>query len=193
MKTNSDILSAFSTVHPVYKLHADIFNVWKSFSGSISKELGEILIQAFDLSKQHPVTSSMSIARIGVTEGNVLYVERSHKHPTNTMAKQSESLTLDGYKRMERLKSARASMVSTTSRRAYIGLGSNQGDSIESIGESCNRLNQSGISIQRTSSLYETSPMYMKEQNNFFNAVCEVSHPSASLSIPTTETFLGRD
>jgi hypothetical protein len=59
-------------------------------------------------------------------------------------------------------------------KKAYIALGSNLGDRIAMIEEACNRMSAKGIKVKRTSSLWETEPMYVLEQNNFLNGVCEV-------------------
>jgi 7,8-dihydro-6-hydroxymethylpterin-pyrophosphokinase (HPPK) len=61
-----------------------------------------------------------------------------------------------------------------TKRRAYIALGSNLGDRIGMIETACNEMSARGIEITRTSSLWETEPMYVLDQNNFVNGACEV-------------------
>jgi hypothetical protein len=59
--------------------------------------------------------------------------------------------------------------------RAYIALGSNLGDRIAMIEESLRRMEHSGkIRVSRTSSLWETKAMYVLDQDNFVNGVCEV-------------------
>ena len=68
----------------------------------------------------------------------------------------------------------------------YIALGSNMGDRIGHIEAACKKLNMAGIRVLRTSALYETKPMYVEDQNQFINGVCEVSHGSyryTSLSV----------
>ena len=60
------------------------------------------------------------------------------------------------------------------SNRAYIALGSNIGDRIGAIETACRELDQNGLRVLRTSSLYETAPMYVEDQDSFLNAVCEV-------------------
>jgi 2-amino-4-hydroxy-6-hydroxymethyldihydropteridine diphosphokinase/dihydropteroate synthase len=57
---------------------------------------------------------------------------------------------------------------------AYIALGSNLGDRIEMIEKACNEMSARGIKIKRTSSLWETEPMYVLDQGNFVNGACEV-------------------
>lgn len=56
----------------------------------------------------------------------------------------------------------------------YIALGSNVGDRIRNIERACAEMRQRGIDVLRTSNLYETEPMYYKEQDRFLNGVCEV-------------------
>ena len=59
---------------------------------------------------------------------------------------------------------------------AYIALGSNLGDRLSFIERACDALKaHSGIKFKRTSCLYETKAMYVEDQGNFYNAVCEVS------------------
>lgn len=58
---------------------------------------------------------------------------------------------------------------------AYIALGSNLGNRIEMIENACNNMAKHGINVTRTSSLWETEPMYVLEQDKFVNGVCEVS------------------
>lgn len=58
--------------------------------------------------------------------------------------------------------------------RAFIALGSNLGDRLGNIERSCREMEARGLRILRTSSLYETAPMYVKDQDVFLNGVCEV-------------------
>lgn len=59
--------------------------------------------------------------------------------------------------------------------KAYIALGSNLGDRIGMIEKACNEMSARGIKVTRTSSLWETEPMYVLDQGNFINGACEVS------------------
>ena len=61
------------------------------------------------------------------------------------------------------------------SRKAFIALGSNLGDRIGMIERACNEISLRGIKIKKTSSLWETEPMYVLDQASFINGVCEVS------------------
>ncbi|PVH70579.1 Dihydropteroate synthase [Cadophora sp. DSE1049] len=57
---------------------------------------------------------------------------------------------------------------------AYIALGSNLGNRVEWIEKACNTMEERGIRIKRTSCLWETEPMYVKDQDRFLNGVAEV-------------------
>lgn len=61
------------------------------------------------------------------------------------------------------------------SRKAYIALGSNLGDRIGMLEKALLEMTARGIKIKRTSSLWETKPMYVLDQDNFVNGACEVS------------------
>jgi len=58
--------------------------------------------------------------------------------------------------------------------RAFVALGSNMGDRFQWIRDAVKELDTRGLKVQRTSSLYESKPMYVLEQPEFLNGVCEV-------------------
>lgn len=80
--------------------------------------------------------------------------------------------------------------------KAYIALGSNMGDRIGWIEKACTEMDRRGIRVCRTSSLWETEPMYVLEQDKFANGVCEVEtdlEPLALLDqLQDIERSLGR-
>ena len=63
--------------------------------------------------------------------------------------------------------------------RAFIALGSNVGDRIEMVEKACLKMDLAGLKVRRTSSLFETTPMYVLDQDRFINGVCEVCRLSA--------------
>ncbi|KAI9774591.1 MAG: trifunctional dihydropteroate synthetase [Geoglossum simile] len=58
--------------------------------------------------------------------------------------------------------------------QAFIALGSNLGDRIGMIQQACVEMDRRGIRVIRTSGLWETEPMYVREQPRFVNGACEV-------------------
>lgn len=65
--------------------------------------------------------------------------------------------------------------------RAFIALGSNVGDRVEMIERACLEMDRANIKVKRTSSLFETTPMYVLDQDPFMNGVCEVIIPMVDL------------
>ncbi|KAK6533903.1 trifunctional dihydropteroate synthetase [Arthrobotrys megalospora] len=59
-------------------------------------------------------------------------------------------------------------------RNAFIAFGSNLGDKFALIRDALAELNKRGIKVIRTSSLYESKPMYVEDQDLFLNGVCQV-------------------
>ncbi|KAL7275892.1 trifunctional dihydropteroate synthetase [Rhizina undulata] len=55
-----------------------------------------------------------------------------------------------------------------------IALGSNVGDRYKIIRKALSELEKRGIMIKRTSSLYQSAPMYVLDQPTFLNGVCQV-------------------
>lgn len=63
---------------------------------------------------------------------------------------------------------------STGSKRIFLGLGSNQGERLNAIREAALRLDEKGMVIARSSSLYETEPVEIREQPDFINLSFEI-------------------
>ena len=57
----------------------------------------------------------------------------------------------------------------------YLSLGSNMGDREESLRTAVGRLEANDFHIRKVSSVYETAPMYVKNQSDFLNLVLEAS------------------
>ncbi|TRX93122.1 hypothetical protein FHL15_005990 [Xylaria flabelliformis] len=79
---------------------------------------------------------------------------------------------------------------------AYIALGSNLGDRVAMIEQACRQMDARGIKVKRTSSLWETEPMYVLDQDRFVNGACEVEtelNPLALLdALQDIEKSMGR-
>lgn len=73
-------------------------------------------------------------------------------------------------------KKAKTDAAGGSPKTAYIALGSNMGDRVALIEQACSELSNRGIKVTRTSSLWETKPMYVLDQDSFVNGACEVSN-----------------
>jgi 2-amino-4-hydroxy-6-hydroxymethyldihydropteridine diphosphokinase len=79
---------------------------------------------------------------------------------------------------------------------AYLLLGANLGDREAALADAADRLSQEGVRVRRTSSVYETEPMYRRDQPRFLNQAIEVEtdlFPRQLLSrIKKIERAMGR-
>lgn len=73
---------------------------------------------------------------------------------------------------------SKASSDAAKKHTAYIAFGSNLGDRVDWIEKAFNEMLKRGIKVKRTSSLWETEPMYVTDQGSFINGACEVSFNS---------------
>ncbi|PNY25731.1 Folic acid synthesis protein fol1 [Tolypocladium capitatum] len=76
---------------------------------------------------------------------------------------------------------------------AYIALGSNLGDRVAEIERACNEMDRRGIRVRRTSSLWETEPMYVADQDRFINGACEVETELEPLALLDELQAIERD
>ena len=81
-------------------------------------------------------------------------------------------------------------MKAPTAHRAYIALGSNMGNRVKNIESACQQLTKRNIVVARTSSLYETKPMYFEDQQSFVNGACEVFDRHRESTMPMRLTIL---
>ena len=80
---------------------------------------------------------------------------------------------------------------------AFLGLGSNIGNRLYNLSNVLPRLEKIGIIIEKESPIYETSPMYKLDQDNFFNQVIKINtdfNPNQLLiNVKQIELEMGRD
>jgi 2-amino-4-hydroxy-6-hydroxymethyldihydropteridine diphosphokinase len=65
----------------------------------------------------------------------------------------------------------------------FIGLGSNVGERMNNLTKGLGLMTQYEIAINKVSSLYETPAWGNTQQNNFLNAVIEISFPGTALEL----------
>ena len=65
--------------------------------------------------------------------------------------------------------------------RAFLALGSNLGNRVQMIELAVREMADRGLTVLRTSALYETEPMYLENQEPFINGACEVCSTDAIL------------
>ena len=162
---------AFSAIHPLNHYHRTIYELWLKNKDRNFNCVNEILPAAFKLSEGHRSVLQPTVLRL--TVATLLFSDKAEPRPmSETLNKSTAILNLQDYQKW--CQSERVSKCQIRGSRAYIALGSNEGDSLASLEKACRAMAEVGIVVERTSGLYETRPMYLTEQRCFMNAVCEV-------------------
>ncbi|KAL9119718.1 MAG: hypothetical protein Q9187_003724 [Circinaria calcarea] len=132
---------------------------------------------------------------------DVAFCTADQDQSSETLTTQSRAQTISGQRTRSEYESSEIPKMSLIRKsgaypKVYIALGSNMGDRCNWIERACKEMAKGGIKVIRTSALYETEAMYVKEQDSFLNGVCEVetnSSPSELLSkLKGIENRLGR-
>ena len=146
----------------VYRVHKILFEYMESKPSSslgYLRSVREVLNLAFETADQD--SSSDKLENVGL------------RFNTRSSPRSGGELERSEYE------SSKVSKTSTVPKvfwsKAYIALGSNLGDRYGWIEKACQEMIKEGIKVIRTSALYETEAMYVKEQDSFINGVCEVS------------------
>lgn len=98
---------------------------------------------------------------------------RDVKAGKNTTTKYLIKITRDQYERSR--KSMNNKRLRPGQQKAFLALGSNIGDRVSMIESACREMADRGLTVIKTSALYETKAMYLEEQQPFINGACEVS------------------
>lgn len=106
-----------------------------------------------------------------------LFTTTIHRPRSRASAKESSSSHACGATQSRSHSGCGCRPAVSQTKTAYIALGSNLGDRISEIEKACNEMNRRGIRVKRTSSLWETEPMYVTDQDRFINGACEVGNP----------------
>lgn len=176
--------SSLKYVHPTYGLHEKIarFAEQPSFDRTHSAVL--LLAQCFFhlADKQSPCKR---LEHVHVTMKEVPPLKDISRTRRELMVEKLErefnqdpftifSLRLGRHQYEQSLSSLLSSDAPAGSHRAYLALGSNIGNRVKMIESAIRKMCDRGLTVLRTSALYETKPMYLENQESFINGACEI-------------------
>ena len=156
--------SSLEELHPVLGVH----KIFKTSLGDLSD--GNYNQQT--LFKLYEIAFCTTVARFHRYLPENLHNQTMKKDSRTSETIAQARMSRDKYE--QRRQAGLQDTGSSANHRAYIALGSNMGNRVENIESACNELTKRNINVIRTSSLYETEPMYFEDQQFFINGVCEV-------------------
>ena len=176
--------SRLSKVHPTFGLHEAVARLSESLQSDRAEGTALLLAQSlFHLAdKQSPCRRLQDVC---VTMREVApLTERprtNRERLVETLEKEfnqdpftSCRVQLNRHQYEQSRLSLLSSDVQNGRHRAYLALGSNLGNRVEMIESAVREMSERGLTVLRTSALYETKPMYLENQDPFINGVCEV-------------------
>ena len=172
------------SLHPVAKLHKQLIDVWLTSTKPHSVESHwHLAKRAYEIADND--ASCGKLLSFGIKDGmGTLECKEPRPSerfylkdglPGNIETGNNWILRRDHYERIQRNKMLRESI--NKQNQAFIALGSNLGDRTAMLEAACRSMEDRNIRVIRTSALYETKPMYLEDQQNFLNGVCQVSWP----------------
>lgn len=181
--------SSLAYVHPTFGLHEEVARFAEQLQSDRAEGAALLLAQClFHLADKQSPCKRLQDVRVVMREVSPLMegfrtkreamVERLKKKFDNDYATGcSVRLVRHEYERSQR--SLLSSDVQNGRHRAYLALGSNLGNRVEMIESAVRQMSDRGITVLRTSALYETKPMYLENQQSFINGACEVCSTDA--------------
>ena len=182
---------SLTSVHPTFGLHEEVARFAKQLQSGSAEGAALLLAQClFHLAdKQSPckrlqrVTVKMSTA-IPLKDPSrseaVIAAERSQREFVNeTFSACKIVLMRHQYEQSQR--SLLSTELQSGLHRVLLALGSNLGNRVEMIESAVREMGDRGLTVVRTSALYETEPMYLEKQESFINGACEVRSTKAIL------------
>ena len=193
-KLGSVVSSPLGSQHPLFDLHTRLAGISRTLAGNAHELFCiKVATRAFELADEdhlydHVRPSILQHVTIRSHPDWHWSMKQREKGAESTVTSLHLTLTRSEYERIKH--DGMAKSVSHGKHRAYIALGSNVGDRVDSIQTACQQMIDRGIHVTRTSALYETKPMYLEDQQHFVNGVCEVccSSLQSSLQLTTLES-----
>ena len=180
---------SLNDVHPTFAIHEQIARCVEQLQSDRVESAALLLAQGlFQLAdKQYPCKRLQNV-RVKMTKAvprPVTYKTKGGpiiRRPTMQSSKDPStfcSIQLSRQRYEQSQRSLLGSDVRKGRHRAYLALGSNVGNRIEMIESAVREMSNRGLSVIRTSALYETKAMYLEDQEAFINGACEVCDTDA--------------
>lgn len=176
--------SSLEHVHPTFGLHEKIAKAAKQLQTDRAESWALLLAQCLFhfADKQSPCKR---LQHVMVTMRDVVPLTEASRTKREQMVDKlrrefnNDSSTfcmvqLGRHQYEQSQRSLLSSDVQNGRHRAYLALGSNIGNRVEIIESAVREMSNRGLTVLRTSALYETKPMYLENQESFINGACEV-------------------
>ena len=177
------VLGSLNHIHPTFDLHERVASFAEQLQSDRTEGAAFLLAQRlFDLADKQSSCKRLQSVRVGMRVMTLTEKPRTRREAMvehfsmgsmkGTLSQCSVQLGRHKYEQSQH------DLLSSDPRsgrnRAFLALGSNLGNRVEMIESAVQEMSDRGLTILRTSALYETKPMYLENQESFINGACEV-------------------
>lgn len=181
---------SLTSVHPTFGLHEEVARFAEQLQSSNAEGAALLLAQClFHLAdKQSPCKR---LQFVNVTMRTTLPLKGSKRSKAEIAAERSSrenvndtfcacSIPLERHEYEQSQRNLLSTELQRGRHRALLALGSNLGKRVDMIESAVREMDNRGLTVVRTSALYETEPMYLENQESFINGACEVRGTNAA-------------
>ena len=181
-----DFRSSLKHVHPTFGLHEEVAKLAEQVRGDQPEAAAHRLAQyLFHLADEQSPCKRLQHVHLRMKEERPLREESGSERealarilPKDNFDKENYTIScgvqLGRHQYEQYQRSFLGNDVQTGRHRAYLALGGNLGYRIKMIESAIREMSDRGLTVLRTSALYETKPMYLENQEAFINGTCEV-------------------
>lgn len=180
-----------SSVHPTFGLHEGVARFAEQLQSRSAEGAALLLAQClFHLAdKQSPCKR---LQRVSVNMRTTIPIKDPSRSKAGIAAERSQrelvnetfsacNIVLMRHQYEQSQPSLLSTELQSGLHRVLLALGSNLGNRVEMIESAVREMGDRGLTVVRTSALYETEPMYLENQESFINGACEVRSTKAIL------------
>ena len=189
---NSRSRPSFNCVHPTFGIHEQVASIaagelQRGSADGVALHLARYL---FYLADEQSSSKRLQLAGVTMRDMVVPYSKGTQTRATKLVEVRSRENVQDRFAYCNvvlyrqhyelSLGKLRSKDFQIGRHRAFLALGSNLGNRVEMIESALRKMGDRGLSVSRTSALYETKPMYLENQESFINGACEVCSTDVS-------------
>ena len=172
---------SLNRIHPTFGLHEGVAR----FVLSDTAESGALLLAQclFHLADKQSPCKRLQFAEVTMRNAIPFQGDWATKAARTAQSRQQEFINepfptcrvpLERHQYEQTRRSLLSNEFKSGRHRAFLALGSNLGNRVQMIELAVREMAYRGLTVVRTSALYETEPMYLKAQDSFINGTCEV-------------------
>lgn len=175
---------SLNRIHPTFGLHEQVARFVEQPQSDTAESGALLLAQClFHLADKQSLCKRLQFAEVTMRNAFAFQDDWATKSARTAQSRQQEFINetfpsckvpLERHQYEQTRRSLLSNEFESGRHKAFLALGSNVGNRVQMIELAVREMAYRGLTVVRTSALYETEPMYLKTQDSFINGICEV-------------------